>query len=171
MTPTLVLPIGPINIAILALLALMFVSIAGVLPLGPAALAVPGLAVGALALAVPRLALALLIVSIPFSSWTKVTLGTFDVTATDALVGALALGWLLPGLISPLRFLTPCSRGHGRSGEYPYALRAQSRLPVFPWKRVRRPKEPPGRDLETRIATPIPGCRCGRVYSGFCATV
>jgi O-antigen ligase len=100
MTPTLVLPIGPANIAILALLALLFVSISGVLPLGPAALAVPGVAVGALALALPRLALALLIVSIPFSSWTKVTLGTFDVTATDVLVGALALGWLLPGLIS-----------------------------------------------------------------------
>ena len=74
--------------------ALGFVAIAGVLPLGPAALAVAGIAVGVLALAVPRAALALLIISIPFSSWTKVTLGSFDITATEVLTGALALGYL-----------------------------------------------------------------------------
>jgi len=105
MTPANVLPAGPLNVAVLALLALGFVAIAGVLPLGPAALAVPGIAVGVLALTVPRLALALLILSIPFSSWTKVTLGTFDITATDVLVGALALGWLVPGLLGRSIFI------------------------------------------------------------------
>jgi len=99
MTPANVLPAGPVNIAVLALLALGFVAIAGVLPLGPAALAVPGIAIGAVALAVPRIALALLIFSIPFASWTKVSLGAFDITATDVLVATLALGWLVPGLL------------------------------------------------------------------------
>lgn len=99
MNPAAVLPAGAVNVAVLALIALIFVAIAGVLPLGPAALAIPGIAAAAVALAAPRLTLALLIISIPFSSWTKVTLGTFDITATDALVGALALGWLIPGLL------------------------------------------------------------------------
>jgi O-antigen ligase len=71
---------------------------AGTLPLPVAAIGLGGLVVSVVALAIPRVALILLIFSIPFSSYTKVSLGPVDVTATDVLVGILMAGWLIPAL-------------------------------------------------------------------------
>ena len=107
MTAALALPAGAFNIAAVTLLALVLVAIAGVLPLGPAALVVLATATGVVALAAPRFAFVLIVLSIPFSSWTKVTVGTFDITATDVLVGVLTLAWLLPGFLTRSLRLAP----------------------------------------------------------------
>lgn len=60
-----------------------------------AVLAAPAIAAAAL---IPRFALFLVMLSIPFSSWTRVSIGKFDITATDVLVAILALAWSLHGL-------------------------------------------------------------------------
>ena len=71
---------------------------AGALPLPVSAIGIGALALGVAALARPRVALVLLIFSIPFSSYTKVSFGPIDVTATDVLVGVLMAAWLIPAL-------------------------------------------------------------------------
>jgi O-antigen ligase len=73
-------------------------SAAGALPLPVSAIGLGALALGVAALAIPRVALVLLIFSIPFSSYTKVSLGPIDVTATDVLLGILMVAWLIPAL-------------------------------------------------------------------------
>lgn len=78
---------------------------AATLGLAIAALPLPVAAIGLLvivaastALASPRAALALLLFSIPFSSWTKVPVAGFDVTATEGLVALVIAGWLARGI-------------------------------------------------------------------------
>lgn len=70
----------------------------GLLPLPLALAAAVGAPAAALSFVRPRLALVLLVFSIPFSSWTRTTLGQFSVTATDALVALLIMGWLARGV-------------------------------------------------------------------------
>jgi O-antigen ligase len=79
--------------------ALIFAALIGMLPLAAAAAVAIGIPIVVLAAAVPRVCLVLVIFSIPFSSLTKVTFGTFDVTATDPLVALLIGGWLVRGAL------------------------------------------------------------------------
>jgi O-antigen ligase len=66
----------------------------GALPLPAAAAVAVGIPTVVLSAAIPRLALLLLLFSIPFSSFTKVTVGAFDVTSTDVLVGFIMATWV-----------------------------------------------------------------------------
>ncbi len=71
----------------------------GVLPLplaGIVAVGVPTVLLGAV---VPRITLTLLLFSIPFSSFAKVSTGSFDVTSTDALVGLLCASWIARAML------------------------------------------------------------------------
>jgi O-antigen ligase len=64
---------------------------------GPVAVALAVPAVG-LAVSAPRVALTLLVFLIPFSSWTKVSFGPYDVTAADVLVALILVTWLVRGV-------------------------------------------------------------------------
>lgn len=64
------------------------------LPLPVAAIGLLIVVAASIALASPRAALVLLLFSIPFSSWTKVPLAGFDVTATEGLVALVIVGWV-----------------------------------------------------------------------------
>ncbi|MPZ14451.1 MAG: hypothetical protein GEU73_08510 [Chloroflexi bacterium] len=83
--------------AILAVAGALAIA-AGALPLHYSAIFVIAVPLLLLAWTVPRVGLVLFLLSIPFSSWTKVTLGEFDVTATDVLVGILLSSWLGRGI-------------------------------------------------------------------------
>jgi O-antigen ligase len=104
---SLFLPRSSVGVVALALSAAVLSAAIGALPLPAAA----GLAVGipllVLTVAVPRVAILLLLLSVPFQSWTKVSLGPYDVTATDALVGILMSTWVLRCIVDrriPLSF-------------------------------------------------------------------
>ncbi len=78
----------------------MLAALVGALPLVVSAIGVTAAVLLVASFAVPRVALALLVISIPFSSYTKVSLGAFDLTATDILVGIVMMGWLVPALVA-----------------------------------------------------------------------
>src|SRR5204863_8588872 len=92
---TFAIPGGPIGVGSLAF-GVAGLSVAlGALPLPAAAAVAIGIPTVVLSIAIPRLALLLLLFSIPFSSFTKVTVGAFDVTSTDVLVGFIMAVWVV----------------------------------------------------------------------------
>ncbi len=93
--PTLPLSRGAIGTGSLVVGAAGVATAIGALPLPAAGILAVGLPALVASIAIPRVTLVLLLFSIPFSSWTKVSVGAFDVTSTDVLVGILMGAWVL----------------------------------------------------------------------------